>query len=94
MKRMDPNDDIQFEFGINDEFKETQGVEVEEAQQVKLMFTEGEEEEDDELLDVQEGMQLGMDEEPPETKRSVINGGENDELIMDGEEETENGPPQ
>lgn len=65
------------DFVAEEDFKETKAVEVEEeAQPVRLMFTEGEEEEDDELLqeiqEVKQADQCGM-YGSLETKRSLIN---------------------
>ena len=73
-------DEIHMEFGIGDEFKEIQAVEDEEAQPQKVMLTEGKEEEDDGFLEREEGKQFDeVDiEGSPDTRRSLINGGEND----------------
>ena len=73
-------DEIHMDFGIGEEFKEIQADEDEEAQPQKVMLTEGEEDEDDGFLEREEGKQFDeVDiEASPDTRRSLINGGEND----------------
>jgi hypothetical protein len=73
-------DEIHMDFGIGEEFKEIQAVEDEEAHPQKVMLTEGEEDEDDEFLEREEGKQFDEVEieASPDTRRSLINGGEND----------------
>ena len=90
------------DFQIDEEFKEPQPMveeedgEEEAQPQKQVMLTEGEEEEDEGFLEREEGKQFDeVDAEvSPETRRSLINGGENDQLIMEGQEEGTAGNPQ